>query len=335
MSPRIVRSTLLLVTLALATLCLAQADLSQAGHVSGTVLDHSGAVVVGAHVTLKQGTLSQETVSGDNGQFSFSSIAPGQFDLTVAASGFATKTTSGILLPNESFLVPTVVLEVATAVTEVQVGVSPVEVAEEQLKVEEKQRVLGVIPNFYVSYDGAHAAPLNSRQKFRLAWKTVIDPVTFGITGIVAGVEQANNSFAGYGTGAEGYAKRFGAAYGDMVSGTMIGGAILPAVLKQDPRYFYKGTGSKSSRFLYALGAAVFCKGDNGHWQPNYSNILGSLAAGGISNLYYPEENRSGAGLTIETGLIGIGSTGAVNVIQEFVIRRFTPSASKHDPAQP
>jgi hypothetical protein len=107
----------------------------------------------------------------------------------------------------------------------------------------------------------------------------------------------------------------------------MIGGAILPSLLKQDPRYFYKGTGSTGSRILYALANAVVCKGDNGHWQPDYSGLLGSLAAGGISNLYYPSSNRSGVGLTFENTLIGIGGSGIGNLFQEFLIRRLTPHA--------
>jgi hypothetical protein len=79
----------------------------------------------------------------------------------------------------------------------------------------------------------------------------------------------------------------------------------------------------------------VICKGDNGHWQANYSGILGSLAAGGISNLYYPAKNRDGAELTFENTLIGIGETAAVNVLQEFLIRRLTPNASHHEPVDP
>jgi hypothetical protein len=115
----------------------------------------------------------------------------------------------------------------------------------------------------------------------------------------------------------------------------MIGGAILPALFKQDPRYFYKGTGSKRSRILYALANAVVCKGDNGHWQADYSGILGSLAAAGISNLYYPAKNRNGAQLTFENTLLGIGGSGVGNLFQEFLIRRLTPHAHGQQANQP
>jgi Carboxypeptidase regulatory-like domain len=298
------------------------------GSISGTVMDPSGAVVAGARVRLSGGARfqGQEALSGTDGQFSFANVAPGPFQLSVTAPGFATQTSSGNLLSGENYIVPGSSLAVASTVTDVEVGVTRIEVAEDQMKVEEQQRVFGVLPNFYVSYV-PDAAPLDAKLKFKLAARTVVDPFTIVFVAGAAGVEQAQNHFEGYGQGAQGYAKRFGAGYADTVAGTFIGGAILPSLLKQDPRYFYKGTGSKASRFLYAIAASVICKGDNGRWQPNYSNVLGNFAAGGISNLYYPPQDRDGAGLTLENGAIGIGATAVANIFQEFIIRKLTPKA--------
>jgi len=282
---------------------------------------------VGARVALSRGnqTSNSEMLSGDDGQFSFTSVAPGPFQLTITSQAFATQTSTGILHPGEMFIVPAITLAVATEITQVQVVLPRVELAEEEVKEQEKQRVFGVIPNFYISYV-PDAVPLTSKQKFGLAWKTTIDPVNFGVVAVIAGVQQAQNNFKEYGPGAQGYAKRYGASYADFVSDTFIGGAILPSLLKQDPRYFYKGTGTTRSRILYALANSVICKGDNGHWQPNYSSIGGSLAAGGISNLYYPASDR-GAALVFENTLIGIGENAATNLLQEFVIRKLTPNA--------
>ncbi len=299
------------------------------GSIYGTVVDTTGAFIVGARISISRQiqSPSQEALSGDDGQFSFVNVAPGPFQLTIAAPGFAERSLAGLLHSGETLNVPQTTLSVATNVTEVRVVPRRVEIAEDEIKVEEKQRVLGVIPNFYVTYV-PNPAPLSPKQKFELAWKTTVDPVTFGITGFIAGVQQAQNDFSGYGQGAQGFAKRYGASYADLVSGTFIGSAILPSILKQDPRYFYKGTGTKRSRILYALANAVICKGDNGHWQPNYSSILGSLAAGGLSNLYYPATNRDGTELTFENALIGVGATAAANLLQEFVVRRLTPNGS-------
>jgi hypothetical protein len=284
-------------------------------------------------LTREDQSASQEVISGDDGQFSFANIAPGSFQLTIAAAGFAAQTSSGILHSGEVYIVPQVAMALATVVTEVRVTPSQTEVAEVQLKDQEKQRVLAFIPNFYVSYI-PNAVPLTSKQKFELAWKTTLDPITFGVTAAAAGIEQADDQYGGYGQGAQGYGKRYGAAYADLVAGTFIGSAILPSLLKQDPRYFYKGTGTTRSRLLYAIANAVICKGDNRHWQANYSNIFGNLAAGGMSNLYYPANDR-GAGATFESAAIGIGATAAANVLQEFVVRKLTPKVPSPDPAKP
>jgi hypothetical protein len=319
------------------------------GSISGTVVDQSGAVVVGAEVRVTAQDLSarkqnqakdppsnQTVHTGDDGEFSFSNVAPGPFQLAVTSAGFSPQTVSGVLHAGEVDLIPPIMMTVASNVTEVKVGLTREEVAEiadEQLKIEEQQRVLGAIPNFYVSYI-PDAAPLTPKQKFKLALKSVIDPFTFVVVAGTAGVEQAQDHFIGYGQGAEGYAKRFGAGYADTVSGTFIGGAILPSLLKQDPRYFYKGTGSVGSRSLYAIANAFICKGDNKRWQPNYSNVLGSLAAGGISNIYYPPQDRNGAELTFVNAAIGIGETAISNLLQEFLIKKLTPAARKQQVGQ-
>jgi hypothetical protein len=308
-----------------------QLDPQLSGRISGSVVDRTGVPVAGATVRLtRDQSLDQQALSDDDGQFSFANVARGSFRLTIASEGFATQTFDGDLRSGESYVVPRIVLTIATAVTKIRVVPSQFEVAEEQIQEQEKQRALGFIPNFYVSYI-PDAAPLTSKQKFELAGKLIVDPVTFGLTAAIAGLQQADNELGGYGQGAQGYAKRYGAAYADTVTGTLIGSAILPSLLKQDPRYFYKGTGSKRSRLLYAVANSVICKGDNGHWQANYSGIVGSLAAGGISNLYYPTHDR-GAGLTFENTLIGIGTSAAANILQEFVIRKLTPNVPNHDP---
>ncbi len=317
------------------------ADIQSPGSVNGTVIDQSGAVVAGALVVLTrkaqvQGdpSATQELRSGGDGQFSFANVAPGDLQLTITSAGFGSQTTALILHPGETQTVPQITLEVATTTTDVEVGMTRMELAEEEIKIQEKQRVFGVLPNFYVTYD-PEPVPLTSRQKFEIAWKTLIDPATLIFVGGAAGVEQAQNHFKEYGQGAEGYGDRFGAGYADTVTSTLIGSALLPSVLKQDPRYFYRGTGSIRSRSLYAIANSIICKGDNGHWQVSYSNILGNLAAGGLSNLYYPSQDRNGAGLTFENAAIGIGATAAANLFQEFLVRKLTPSARRQGAGKP
>jgi hypothetical protein len=213
----------------------------------------------------------------------------------------------------------------------VDVTPTPVELAERQIKAQEQQRLFGVLPNFFVSYL-PDAVPLNTRQKFQLSWKSRLDPVQFGVVGIVSGIQQARNDFSGFGDGAEGYAKRYAAAYANILTRSLISQVALPSLFKQDPRYFYKGTGSTASRIGYAISRAVIKKGDNGRWQPNYSGILGSLAAGGLSNLYYPAENRKGIQLTFENAAIGIGGAAVGHLAQEFLFKRLTSHTPKSTP---
>lgn len=299
------------------------------GNIAGVIEDATGAAIAGAKIELTRDDHSAtlDAVTDSDGQFTFAGVIPGNFQLSITATGFAKQTCSGNVNAGETDTIPAITLAIATEVTQVHVGLSHdeiVELAGEEIREEEKQRVLGWIPNFYVTYI-PDAAPLTPKQKFQLAFKSTIDPVTFILTGAAAGLEQADNQFTGYGQGAAGYGKRYGAVYADTVTGTLIGGAILPSLLKQDPRYFYKGTGSTKSRLLYALANSVICRGDNKRWEPNYSAIFGGLASAGISNLYYPPENR-GAALTFENTFIGIGSTAAANVLQEFVVRKLTPN---------
>ena len=301
--------------------------------VTGVAVDTDGAGVAGAHVTLRMAGASTDSsaTTDSSGRFALRVASPGPFTVTVRADGFGAATTSGKLAGESSWELGPIKL---TPATNINVDVNPLsqqEIAEEQIHAEEKQRIAGLVPNFFVTYTWT-AAPLTRKQKFELAWKTTIDPVSLLVVGGSAGVEQAENHFEAYRQGAAGYGKRFGAGFGDFAIGTFAGGAVFPSLLHQDPRYFYKGTGSFLLRAGYALSTAFICKGDNGHWQPNYSGVLGDLAGGAASNLYYPANDRTGASLTIENGLLSAAFDGVGNLLQEFVFHRFTPGLAKTKP---
>jgi hypothetical protein len=173
--------------------------------------------------------------------------------------------------------------------------------AERELKVQEKQRLLGVMPQFQVVM-GGQAVPLTGGEKWRLALHSAIDPFYIGWAFVIGGGygELVGND-NGYGWDTQGYLKRVGANYADNVNGALIGNALLPQLLHQDPRYFRKGTGSIKSRFLYAALSTVVCRGDNGKKQANVSNVLGNYISGAISNAYYPANER-GVELTVQNG---------------------------------
>jgi hypothetical protein len=293
-------------------------------------------VIVGAQVTLVSKPLKsqQATLTDGEGSFHFTNLPSGTFQIIVTAEGFAPWIGQDISLSaNQQYQVPQISLEIASASTTVHAVFTGYDLAEQQIHLQEKQRVLGVFPNFYTSYVWK-AEPLTSGQKFRLAWRAAIDPVTFLTTGAVAGIQQWDDAFEDYGQGASGYAKRYGANYADGFIGVMLGGAVFPSILHQDPRYFYKGTGSIRSRALYALSTVVICRGDNGRLQPNYSNVLGTFAAGGISNAYYPANDR-GFGLTMENSLIGLAAGGGAALLQEFLIRKISRGVPPAADTQP
>lgn len=296
----------------------------------GTVLDPNGAEVQGAQVELRTtaGAAERTTKSGNDGAFQFKGLPPGDFKIAVTGPGWGTYISPAISLHSGDFhIVSNIVLPVSTSAV-VRVTANPDEIAQEQVQIAVQQRVFGVFPNFYSSFDW-NAPPMHARQKYQLALRSLVDPMTFVGAGAVAGIEQHQNIFPGYGSGAEGYAKRFGAAYADDFVARMLGRAVFPALFHQDPRYFYKGNGSKRSRAIYAIDVAFIARGDGGHWMPNYSNILGSFAAGGISNLYYPAANR-GVSLAVANGLIDIASQAGTNLVREFVLKRFTTRAQKN-----
>jgi len=298
----------------------------ESGQIIGTVTDVRGDAVPGATVLLTgTGLTDKKTiVTGENGFFEFDDVKPGvSHQVIIGASGFAEWTSPAITLsPGQVNLLADTALRLAAQSTNVKVTYNPVEIATEQLKAEETQRVFGIIPNFYVSYEGENAAPLTARMKFELALRVSRDPVNIAGVGLVAGVRQATDS-PDYPQGAKGYAQRFGATAADGFTDIMIGGAILPSLLHQDPRYFYQGTGGTGSRLRHAMLSPFICKGDNGRWQPNYSSIGGDLASAALSNLYFPKSNR-GAGLVFSQFAIGTAERAAASVAREFILNKFT-----------
>ena len=309
---------------------------SATGQISGTVIDTSGDVVEGAHVSLSSSVdFNKRTViSGGDGQFAFTGLPPAVYKITVSGQGMSTFTSAPIpLRVGQVLIAPQIVLAVSGGSTTVTVSGNKEELAEEQVRIAVQQRVIGVIPNFYSSYDW-NAPPMEAKQKLQLGIRSVLDPVSLLAVAGIAGAEQYENVFPEYGSGIEGYGKRYGAALATLVSADMLSRAIYPALFHQDPRYFYKGKGSIRSRALYAISAAIMTRNDDGRWRPNYSNVLGNFSAGAISNLYYPSSDR-GASLVLLNGLADTGGDAAANLVREFLLKRFTSHAPKGASGQP
>jgi hypothetical protein len=214
---------------------------SNVGIVGGTVEDLNGAIVPKAELTLMcpLPCRAQRTVASDTAEFEFRNLTLGvPYQLTAAVNGFKERTSSTILLTaDRSSVVLTDVRLQVEDVSSVTVYASEEEIATEQLRIEEQQRILGIVPNFYVVYDAKNAVPLSTKLKFKLAMRVAVDPVTIAGVGFLAGIRQAGDT-PNYVQGAKGYGQRFGAITADGLSDILIGGAFLPSLLHQDPRYF-------------------------------------------------------------------------------------------------
>jgi hypothetical protein len=292
------------------------------GIVVGTVTALNGGTVPAATVVLESADANDRrtAMANDDGYFELHDVKPGvPYQVKISAEGFSEWSSPPFALEPKQFKILTDIrLHVQLISTTVNVTENSEEVATEQVKIEEKQRVLGIIPNFYEVYD-PDPAPLTAKLKFRLALKVSTDPITALGIAFLSGIQQAGDT-PNYGQGADGYSKRFGANATDELTDIMIGGAILPSILHQDPRYFYQGTGTKKSRFQHAFFHPFVCKGDNGNWEPNYSTLGGDLASSAISNLYYPESNR-GRALVFTNFGISTAERIAISLTQEFLLR--------------
>lgn len=302
-----------------------EAQQTDGGSITGTVLDQNHDVLQGARVTLKDqsNSVKRSLDSGSNGQFTFNQLPPGSYEVTVTASGMNPFNSPQVTLqPGGAVIVPPITLGLSGVRTSITVNENAEQVSEQQMQIAVHQRVVGVIPNFYSAYDW-NAPPMLAKQKFQLSLRSTLDPVALLSVAGLAGAEQYENIFPAYGSGFEGYSKRYGAALANHASGILLGRGIFPAIFHQDPRYFYKGKGTIMSRTLYAISASVMTRADNGHWQPNYSRILGNFSGAALSNLYYPASDR-GASLILLNGLAGTGADAAANLIREFLLKRIT-----------
>jgi hypothetical protein len=308
-------------------------DPQSSASINGIVLDINDGLVPDAKVMLENqsGQVERVTTADNAGLFSFNNLRAGTFKIKITAPDLQPFESYEITLhAGERYQLPQIALPIASASVSVTVTATEEEIAQAQVIAEIQQRVFGIFPNFYTSFIW-DAAPLRPRQKFHLAFRTAVDPVTFFTTGMLSGIQQGRDTYPDYGQGAEGYAKRYGADYADLFIGRMLGAAVFTSLFHQDPRYFYQGTGSIRSRAWHALSAAFICRGDNGHSEFNYSHILGNLAAGGISNFYRPDADR-GVSLAIDNALLHTAANASGNLVREFGLRKITtkvPSYAK------
>lgn len=157
-----------------------------------------------------------------------------------------------------------------------------------------KDRLFYTLPNFLTLENAGQVPALSVGEKFKVVARSSFDYAQYPWYGFLAGISQAENSEPGYGQGAQGYGQRFGAAIADGTIENFITSAALPSLFHQDPRFFQNGRGRFWHRTEYAVTRVFVTRGDSGNSQPNYSEILGSALAAGISTYsYHPHDDKT------------------------------------------
>jgi hypothetical protein len=199
-----------------------------------------------------------------------------------------------------------------------QVPDSPAQKDTKQDKAKAKDdRMFYVMPNYLTVDSQSEVKPISWKEKFAIAAKGSFDPYEFTVVGIVAGIRQAQNASPAFGQGAEGYAKRYGAAFADQVDGNVMVGGVFPSILKVDPRYFQLGRGRFMHRFEYAISRIFVARTDAGGRMFNIPEFGGNAAAIAISNFYYPAADRGFSSSLSNWGTqMGIDAFG--NELKEF-----------------
>ena len=303
---------------------------SAPGTLRGSVTDSSGAVVGGRYRQLAGNRVhcSAHHSHGPDGSFHFSAVEPGAYTLTIKADGFTDGTPNVSVVSGENPPLPPSYCRSHQPSAKWMWDFRRTNWLSSRCMPRRSSACSG---SFRTSTSATqpNAAPLTAAQKFHLGLRTLIDPETILGNAASAGIEQwRNTTDRQFGQGMEGYGKRFGVDYAASVTHVLIGHTLTQSVFHQDPRYFYKGTGSFRSRFLYAIGTAFVAKGDNGHWQPDYSDMIGGLAAREILSPLHSYTSRPGL-RAFHGFLLGFSGRASDHLMQEFIYRWLTTHVPK------
>jgi len=197
-------------------------------------------------------------------------------------------------------------------------------------------RLFYTLPNF-LTVQAKQLPPMSTGQKFKVVARSSFDPVEYPWYATLAGISQAENSEREYGQGAAGYGKRFGTAFADGTIENFVTGAILPSLLREDPRFYQLPTGTFLHRTGYAISRIFVTRTDSGHEQFNISEIVGAGLSAGISTYsYHPRDERNFSNAASVWGSL-VGYDTITIVVKEFWpdIHRKLSHKSEHEVSAP
>jgi hypothetical protein len=176
--------------------------------------------------------------------------------------------------------------------------------------------VFGVLPNFRTVNESEVKGPLTAGQKLSIARKDSFDVPLVLLAAALAGIGQWADQNPSFGQGMVGFSKRMATGYADQALGNMMTEGLFAAALREDPRYYRRGSGGTWSRTAYAFSRIFVTHSDSGRLRFNYSEWVGNSFATAISNAYYPDGRTAGANaakLVEQCSIDGLGQ-----VLKEF-----------------
>ena len=179
------------------------------------------------------------------------------------------------------------------------------------------KRILGIIPNYRAVSADTQLPPLSFKSELWLATQDTFDYSDFIFVGGLAGISMAGKSQPSFDQGAEGYGKYYWHVFVDGAVENYMTEAIVPAVTREDPRYYTLGKGGFVKRAGYAVSRLFITKTNAGNSTFNLSEVVGAGAAAGIGNAYYPAQYNPWV-KTYQRWGTQVGLDGVFNVLKEF-----------------
>ncbi len=185
------------------------------------------------------------------------------------------------------------------------------------------KRILGVIPNFRAVSTDEKLPPQSVKDKFVTATQESFDYSSLAIPAALAGYSLARDTYPEFGSGGVAYGRYLWHSVVDQTSENYWVEFIVPALTHEDTRYYTLYRGSSWKRFEYAITRIVITRSDSGKEVFNASEVIGSGAAAGLSNAYYPSRERS-VGNTVTQWGTNLGVDAA-----SFLFKEFWPDVNK------
>jgi hypothetical protein len=148
----------------------------------------------------------------------------------------------------------------------------------------ESDRIFGVLPN-YTTFGTTNVPKETTHEAFKMATLGTFDPVMYPFLGVMTAM--------GSGSSDKPFAERYASAFADNAIGNFMTTAVVPSLTNEDSRYYRRADGGVFRRLAYAASRSVVTRTRSGAATFNISEVAGTAAAAGLSNIYYSPADRT------------------------------------------